>query len=241
MKPTENELLTVNFDEFNTVVTRGIIATKAVPEDEVDFDSDDALSVDMGELGPVEPVDSYEPTDGEVETPVDPELEPVEDTEDIEETEDITEESSKPQATGDSLLEIYTRRNKKKKNKIVESLLVDNTVDTIEQIIKSSLQACGISKAETVVVLGLILDRMLHASDTDVVAPDFLDSTFGELITNKDVAKTVKKAVVNALSGLDNPDLNATWSTSMSEYEPETEKVKEVISKAVKDKPEEEE
>lgn len=237
----DEKCLEVNFDDFDKIVTREIIATKSSPEGEFDFDDEDALSVDMGEIGPAEPIDSYEPTDAASEEEKGPET----DEEAIEETEDIVESSDTIDTlcggnTGTSILEMYNKRNKKK-NKIVESLLVDNTVDTIEQIVKSSLAATGISKAEATVVLGLILDRLLHASDNDVVAPDFLDSTFGELIGNKDVAKIVKKAVEDALCGIDNPGLNTLWTNSDSKGEPEVAEVKEVISKAVKDKPEEEE
>ena len=250
----DDKLLTVDFSEYNKIVTREIIATK----NEEDDYPDDSMEIDMGDQ--YNEMDTYTPNDSseesEIETPEEEDKEEdekvdekvdespiIQETEDlpdeeIEESEDVLTEQKKPE-DGISIFEIYNKRNKKK-NVIVESLLIDNTVDTIERIIKSSLSSCGISKAESTIVLGLILDKMLHASDDEVIAPDFLDTTLGDLITNKDVAKIVKKSVVDALSGIDNPGLETLWSESNLE-EPKKEEVKGPVNKAVKDEYKEEE
>lgn len=245
----DDKLLTVDFSEYNKIVTREIIATK----NEEDDYPDDSMEIDMcdqyNEMDTYTPNDSSEEAETETteeegieeekvdESPLIQETEDLPD-EEIEESEDALTEQKKPE-DGISIFEIYNKRNKKK-NVIVESLLIDNTVDTIERIIKSSLSSCGISKAESTIVLGLILDKMLHASDDEVIAPDFLDTTLGDLITNKDVAKIVKKSVVDALSGIDNPGLETLWSESSLE-EPKKEEVKGPVNKAVKDEYKEEE
>lgn len=108
-------------------------------------------------------------------------------------------ESAQPK--GRSLADLYESRQRRQRNKLVESLLVDNTVQTIEDVLTQTLKAHGISKAESIVTIGLILDRMLNASDDDVAAPEFLDGIINQLVDNKDIQKIVKGAVENALEG----------------------------------------
>ena len=221
-----DDLMKVDFSEFDSVVVTQIDAKKA-PDMDDDF-GEDALDVDMNGYGEPMPIggDSYEPVTG-VEVPVpeeDEEEEPEEKTEEcnsLEETEDLEESKIVVTGTGTSILEMYNQRNRKR-NKIVESLLVDNTVDSITQAFNLTMKSFGISKAETTVVLGLILDRMLHASDDDIVSPDFLDSTLGDLIKNKDAEKIIKKAVTDALSGVDNPGLETIWADSNKVVNKET-------------------
>lgn len=216
MNSSLDELLKINFDEFDSVVVTHVDARKAPDMDE-EF-GEDSLDIDMGGYGEAMPLDtdSYEPTTG-VEVPVDGEEE--EEEKDLEETEDI--EESTIVKTGTSILEMYNSRNRKR-NKIVESLLVDNTVDSISQVFNLTMKSFGISKAESTVVLGLILDRMLHASDDDVVSPDFLDATLGDLVKNKDAEKIIKKAVTDALSGVDNPGIETQWADSKKTDNKET-------------------
>ena len=221
-----DDLMKVDFSEFDSVVVTQIDAKKA-PDMDDDF-GEDALDVDMNGYGEPMPIggDSYEPVTG-VEVPVpeeDEEEEPEEKTEEcnsLEETEDLEESKIVVTGTGTSILEMYNQRNRKR-NKIVESLLVDNTVDSITQSFNLTMKSFGISKAETTIVLGLILDRMLHASDDDIVSPDFLDSTLGDLIKNKDAEKIIKKAVTDALSGVDNPGLETIWVDSNKTVNKET-------------------
>ena len=106
---------------------------------------------------------------------------------------------------GKSIMDLYEARKNRPNNKIVESLLVDDTVSNIEQCLKSILDAHGISKAQSVITIGLILDRMLKASDDEVAAPEFLDQIINELVETDDMKDVVKKAVEDALEGKDNP------------------------------------
>lgn len=216
----DDELVKIDFSEFDTVVVTQINANKS-PELEDDF-GEDALDVDMGGYGEVVPIDgdSYEPVTG-VEVPEDGEEKEEEKEEELEETEDIEESKIVVPETGTSILEMYNHRNRKT-NKIVESLLVDNTVDSITQVFNATMKSFGISKAETTIVLGLVLDKMLHASDDDIVSPDFLDSTLGDLVKNKDAQKIIKKAVTAALSGVDNPGVETMWADSKGTDNKET-------------------
>lgn len=100
-----------------------------------------------------------------------------------------------------SLAQMYESKRAKKKNKIVEALLVDNTVDDIERVLKDTLDSHGISAAERVSVLGLILDRMLHASDEEVEAPEYLNDMIGDVVEDKEIADLISDTVQKVLNG----------------------------------------
>lgn len=112
-------------------------------------------------------------------------------------------ESSKN--TKKSIMQIYENKKKKTKNRIVESLLVDNVVDDIERTLKSTLDAHGISAAERATILGLILDRMLHASDEEIEAPEYIETVITDVVEDDTIADIVKDAVESALDGETEP------------------------------------
>lgn len=121
----------------------------------------------------------------------------------IEPTEEVTdnEQESEPDAEDEylSLAEVYNIRKNFKTNKLVESILCDSVVDNIYDALQSILRAHGISKANAVVVIGLMLDRMLKADDTEVSRPDFLKDVLGDLVDDSEVQKMVTSAVQKAL------------------------------------------
>ena len=206
----DEDLMDIDFEEFDEIIAKEVIAKKAEDEigDEViaddDFDEfdDELLDIDDGYLDVEEIEDEVE----EEPTEEEPLEEPAEEEEIIDETgdagpiEDEPEmESAKPSTK--SLLQIYEDRRSRKKNKIVESLLVDNTVEDIERVLKDTLDSHGISAAERVSVLGLILDRMLHASDEEIEAPEYLNDMIGDVVEDKDIADLISDTVQKVLDG----------------------------------------
>lgn len=127
----------------------------------------------------------------------------------VDEKEDVKESKKTSRR---SLLDIYKEsRTPKRKNAIVESLLVDSTVETIEQTLSSQFKAMGISRAEYIITLGMILDRMVHADDSEIKAPDFLQDSIGSVLdeTNKDaLGDVIASAIEKALSNRSKPDDN---------------------------------
>lgn len=121
----------------------------------------------------------------------------------IEPTEDVTEDEPESETDAEdeylSLAEVYNIRKNFKTNKLVESILCDSVVDNIYDALQSILRAHGISKANAVVVIGLMLDRMLKADDTEVSRPDFLKDVLGDLVDDNEVQKMVTSAVQKAL------------------------------------------
>ena len=121
----------------------------------------------------------------------------------IEPTEDVTEDEPESETDVEdeylSLAEVYNIRKNFKTNKLVESILCDSVVDNIYDALQSILRAHGISKANAVVVIGLMLDRMLKADDTEVSRPDFLKDVLGDLVDDNEVQKMVTSAVQKAL------------------------------------------
>lgn len=220
-------------------------------EDEFDFDADefeDGVIVSIDELdADEEPVEVIEPEEKieDIEEFKEEETEEVEEACKVEEEEQIEAETAdgpinekcgkvkecgtKPVREHKSLLSIYESNRSRKKNKLVEALLVDSTVDSIEQSLKDILGAFGIGRAEAVTTIGLILDRMLHADDDEVAAPEFLPDAIGEIVDNDDIHEVVVKAVEDALENPDNPEapvtmdceLNAIITTSEEEQIPE--------------------
>lgn len=258
----EDSIFDVDFDEFDKVVAREIIATKEAEEDEAflngddlsyeddfdDADFEDGVLVSMDDLDVEDDGEDIEIKDTEEVEECGGKPEKVTEEEQIElETEDgplvekcdaIEEKCNKVEEKCDakkevkehkSLLSIYENRKARKKNKLVESLLVDNTVDSIEQSLKSILGAYGISRAEAITTIGLILDRMLNADDDEVAAPEFLQDTIGEIVDNDDIHEVVVKAVEDALENPDNPEapaikdceLNAIITSSKEDEIPE--------------------
>ena len=121
----------------------------------------------------------------------------------IEPTDDVTDTEQESEADAEeeylSLAEVYNIRKNFKTNKLVESILCDSVVDNIYDALQSILRAHGISKANAVVVIGLMLDRMLKADDTEVSRPDFLKDVLGDLVDDSEVQKMVTSAVQKAL------------------------------------------
>lgn len=121
----------------------------------------------------------------------------------IEPTEDVTDNEPESETDAEdeylSLAEVYNIRKNFKTNKLVESILCDSVVDNIYDALQSILRAHGISKANAVVVIGLMLDRMLKADDTEVSRPDFLKDVLGDLVDDNEVQKMVTSAVQKAL------------------------------------------
>ena len=119
------------------------------------------------------------------------------------------EESKVPAKVKKSIAQIYESKKARQRNKIVECLLVDNVVDDIERVLKSTLDAHGVAAIDRVTILGLILDRMMHASDTEIEAPEYIDSVIEDVVEDKDIAELVKDAVESALDGEKNPRIDA--------------------------------
>ena len=121
----------------------------------------------------------------------------------IEPADDVTDNESESETDAEeeylSLAEVYNIRKNFKTNKLVESILCDSVVDNIYDALQSILRAHGISKANAVVVIGLMLDRMLKADDTEVSRPDFLKDVLGDLVDDSEVQKMVTSAVQKAL------------------------------------------
>ena len=121
----------------------------------------------------------------------------------IEPADDVTDNEQESETDAEeeylSLAEVYNIRKNFKTNKLVESILCDSVVDNIYDALQSILRAHGISKANAVVVIGLMLDRMLKADDTEVSRPDFLKDVLGDLVDDSEVQKMVTSAVQKAL------------------------------------------
>lgn len=193
-------LLDIDFSEFDKVVgfqaskeeddNNVDIASESEPvEDEPDNCEDCIQNDNCAEDDCIEAEDSVENED---------------DTQFIiEPTEEVTdnEQESEPDAEDEylSLAEVYNIRKNFKTNKLVESILCDSVVDNIYDALQSILRAHGISKANAVVVIGLMLDRMLKADDIEVSRPDFLKDVLGDLVDDNEVQKMVTAAVQKAL------------------------------------------
>lgn len=183
----------LDFDEFDKVVTKSqiTVATKDDEEDDIEIGEDEFDIEDLEVM-----VD-----DDIEEVPEDKEEEIVDDKE-----EEVIEDSVKKK--GKSILEVYESRQKRSMNPIVESVLCDNTVDTIANALQSTMRAHGIPKAQSFAVLGIILDKMLHASDEDVASEEFISSVVGELVTADDLKSIIIGAIEHAISG-ENIDIGA--------------------------------
>lgn len=203
------ELLDLDFNAFDKVVT--VVATK---EDQkvVDFDDPEfGVEVDLDDIeeddflsGPVGVFSNSEipqeegvlklPAEEEIpETPTDVE------EEDAEEAIEVIEEELQVVSPFKSLAEVYNIRKNFKTNKLVESILSDSVVDNMYNILVSTLRSNGISNAQAIVTIGLLLDRMLKADDGQVSDPNFMKEIIGELVDNKDIEKVVHDAVQAAL------------------------------------------
>lgn len=179
----------LDFDEFDKVVTKSqvTIATKDA-EDDIESDEDD---FDIEDL----------------EVTVDDDVEEIPEEEIMDDKEEeVVEDSVKK--NGKSILEVYESRQKRSMNPIVESVLCNNTVDTIMNVLQSTMRAHGIPNAQSFAVLGIILDKMLHASDEDVASEEFISSVVGELVTSDDLKSTIVGAIEHAISG-ENIDISA--------------------------------
>ena len=186
-------LLDIDFSEFDKVV--GFQATKDEPkvQDETitDIEIPDETEIkvlDEPEPDPVQyianPNEEFEIGSGEDE-----------EKDEEEEGEDIVIEESPYK----SLAEVYNIRKNFKTNKLVESILCDSVVDTIYDSLQSILRSHGITKANAIVVIGLMLDRMLKADDSEVVRPDFIKEVLGDLLDDVEIQKMVRDAVQKAL------------------------------------------
>lgn len=188
--------VTINDDEFEDIDECDVV-TECDELDECD------IVPECNDI--VKECDGLEECDSVQECDVVEECDVVDECSEVKECEDKAVKVKPIQKEGKSLADIYESRKNKQRNKIVEALLVDSTIETIEDSLKSILNASGISKAESIVVIGLILDRMLNANDDEVAAPEFLDSTINELVDNKDIIDVVKTAVEKALEGDEHP------------------------------------
>lgn len=186
-------LLDIDFSEFDKVV--GFQAAKDEPkvQDETitDIEIPDETEIkvlDEPEPDPVQyianPNEEFEVGSGEDE-----------EKDEEEEGEDIVIEESPYK----SLAEVYNIRKNFKTNKLVESILCDSVVDTIYDSLQSILRSHGITKANAIVVIGLMLDRMLKADDSEVVRPDFIKEVLGDLLDDAEIQKMVRDAVQKAL------------------------------------------
>lgn len=186
----------LDFDEFDKVVTKSQITVATKDEEE----KEDDIEIDEDEFD----IEDLEVMDDDVE-------EIPEDNEEEEEIvddkdEEVIEDSVKKK--GKSILEVYESRQKRSMNPIVESVLCDNTVDTIANVLQSTMRAHGIPNAQSFAVLGIILDKMLHASDEDVASEEFISSVVGELVTADDLKSIIIGAIEHAISG-ENIDIGA--------------------------------
>ena len=239
---TENDLLTIDFNEFDEVIATQVKGVRN-PGGTSDMSYDSTYDPDA-DRGVVVSDDDIE-FDDDMEMDFDDEMEDEEEnSEEITEMmggEELTEmmgseelptdkkEIKEQQIAGKSLMDFYESRRRKTTNKLVESLLIDSTVDTIVQVLTQTLSSFGIAKAQAMGVIGLILDRMLKADSDEVAAPEFLQDVVGDVVNNKDIEKVVKKAIEDALEGTTHPKFPAKADTEVNTIiannEVETEKV----------------
>lgn len=192
---SSEELLDLDFNAFDKVVT--VVATKGVESAKDDFDDlEYGVEVDLDDIEDdtltPEPVGVFsDPPTEEVipETPVEVD----------EDEEEVVEEGLKMAGPFKSLAEVYNVRKNFKTNKLVESILSDSVVDNMYSILVNTLRSNGISNAQAIVIIGLLLDRMLKADDGQVADPNFMQEIIGELVDNKDIGKVVHDAVQAAL------------------------------------------
>ena len=171
-------LLDIDFSEFDKVI--GFQASKDEDEKEIN-DTDSGVVVDFEDIDDDPMYDDIE--DIQEENTQEEETqnkEPEENThmnedtpeESEVETEDITNESTECVKKNDgkykSLAEVYEIRKNFKTNKLVESILCDSVVDCVYDALISPLSSHGLTKANASVMLGLMLDRMLKAGDSEV-------------------------------------------------------------------------
>ena len=203
-------LLDIDFSEFDKVI--GFQASK---DDEKEInDTDSGVVVDFEDIDDDPMYDDIE--DIQEENTQEEETQNTESDEDVHinnetieepevETDDMTNESTECVKKNDgkykSLAEVYEIRKNFKTNKLVESILCDSVVDCVYDALISTLSSHGITKANAIVILGLMLDRMLKADDSEVVRPDFLKEVLGDLIDgDKEITDIVHDAVQNALT-----------------------------------------
>ena len=203
-------LLDIDFSEFDKVI--GFQASKDETEKEIN-DTDSGVVVDFEDIDDDPIYDDIE------DIQVEKTQEETQDTESDEdahinndtieepevETDDMTNESTECVKKNDgkykSLAEVYEIRKNFKTNKLVESILCDSVVDCVYDALISTLSSHGITKANAIVILGLMLDRMLKADDSEVARPDFLKEVLGDLIDgDKEITDIVHDAVQNALT-----------------------------------------
>lgn len=184
-------LLDIDFSEFDKVV--GFQATKDEPkvQDETitDIEIPDETEIEVSDEPETDPVQYIANPNEEFEVGSD-----EEEDEETEEEDVVIEESPYK-----SLAEVYNIRKNFKTNKLVESILCDSVVDTIYDSLQSILRSHGITKANAIVVIGLMLDRMLKADDSEVVRPDFIKEVLGDLLDDAEIQKMVRDAVQKAL------------------------------------------
>ena len=204
-------LLDIDFSEFDKVI--GFQASKDEDEKEIN-DTDSGVVVDFDDIDDDPMYDDIE--DIQEENTQEEETQNTESDEDVHinnetieepevETDDMTNESTECVKKNDgkykSLAEVYEIRKNFKTNKLVESILCDSVVDCVYDALISTLSSHGITKANAIVILGLMLDRMLKADDSEVVRPDFLKEVLGDLIDgDKEITDIVHDAVQNALT-----------------------------------------
>lgn len=203
-------LLDIDFSEFDKVI--GFQASKDETEKEIN-DTDSGVVVDFEDIDD-DPI--YDDIEDIQEEKTQEETQNTESDEDAHinnetieepevETDDMTNESTECVKKNDgkykSLAEVYEIRKNFKTNKLVESILCDSVVDCVYDALISTLSSHGITKANAIVILGLMLDRMLKADDSEVVRPDFLKEVLGDLIDgDKEITDIVHDAVQNALT-----------------------------------------
>lgn len=198
-------LLDIDFSEFDKVI--GFQASKDDKEQEMVDTDPRGVVVDFDDI---DGDPSYDDIEEIKEDPIEKDVEDNSIDNDSQEPEikinELGEGSPALKSTINkngykSLAEVYEIRKNFKTNKLVESILCDSVVDCVYDALISTLSSHGITKANAVVILGLMLDRMLKADDSEVVKPDFLKEVLGDLIDgDKEITDIVHDAVQNALT-----------------------------------------
>ena len=203
-------LLDIDFSEFDKVI--GFQASKDDKEQEMD-DTDTGVVIDFDDIDgdplydDIEEIKEEDPIEKDiVDNSIDNDSQEPEIKINESEEGSLTLKSATNKNGYKSLAEVYEIRKNFKTNKLVESILCDSVVDCVYDALITTLGSHGITKANAVVILGLMLDRMLKADDSEVVKPDFLKEVLGDLIDgDKEVTDIVHDAVQNALTAEPSP------------------------------------
>lgn len=186
--------LGIDFDEFDSVIAK---TTTIVATDNNDDDIED-LSISTDEIVDVDDFsEDVEDEEEFVDECGDTEVELHDSMKSY--TKKIKESGKK--ASKGSLLDIYESKMRRKNNPLVESLLCGKAVEDICVTLDNQLKSHGISKAQSIATIGMILDRLLKATDDDITSPVFVDQVIGELVDTDDLKGIIKSAIDQAITG----------------------------------------